>query len=170
MRTMVRLLTVAVALVAITATAAAPASAATSHSVRPAVTCSGNGCNQQDPQASGCAAGATTAGSANIQNGPNNRVQGLVELRWSATCQTNWSRVTVYDNQNLPDFWASVQRQSDGLIEQTHFTFQPTNGGQYWSPMVYAPGCAHAYGQLDYTYGPIGALAHQNLPASCTGY
>jgi hypothetical protein len=168
MRTMIRLLTVAAALVAIAATTAAPAAA--SHPVHPAVTCSKDGCDKQDPQQSGCSTGATTVGSANIQNGPNNRVQGLVELRWSSTCQTNWSRVTVYDNQNLPDFWASVQRQSDGLIEQTHFTFQPTNGGQYWSPMVYAPGCAHAYGQLDYTYGLIGALAHQASPPSCTGY
>lgn len=56
------------------------------------VSCTGEGCNGQDPGASGCSG---RAGSAEIVEITDRRgkVMGWVELRWSELCQTNWARV-----------------------------------------------------------------------------
>lgn len=56
-----------------------------------AASCSGTGCNGQDPIATGCNSDAYTVTSANIKN-LQNQVVGRVDLRWSPTCQTNWAR------------------------------------------------------------------------------
>lgn len=56
------------------------------------VSCAGEGCNGQDPGASGCSGRAGTAETAEITDRHGQAV-GWVELRWSELCQTNWARV-----------------------------------------------------------------------------
>ncbi|NJO81708.1 MAG: DUF2690 domain-containing protein [Blastochloris sp.] len=56
--------------------------------------CSGMGCNGKDPIAMGCANDAYTVTSAEITS--NGSTIGRVDLRWSPSCQTNWSRVVSY--------------------------------------------------------------------------
>jgi hypothetical protein len=69
--------------------------------IRPAVTCSGSACDGQFPEVTGCNAdqvvldhaylGEDVGGTAN----PPVIQHIRVELMWSQTCKTNWSRVTL---------------------------------------------------------------------------
>ncbi|WP_329171335.1 DUF2690 domain-containing protein [Streptomyces sp. NBC_01477] len=49
-----------------------------------------------DPAATGCSGNAITYWSKNLLNPANGAVTGVVELRYSRTCQTNWVRVNNY--------------------------------------------------------------------------
>lgn len=90
-----------------------------------AATCSGTGCNGKDPQSSGCASGATTVATAYFTG-------GYVELRWSATCQTNWARVvSTSGNKYLK---AYIVQQNVGELYASNVYGQST-----YSPMKYAP-------------------------------
>lgn len=53
--------------------------------------CSGAGCYNKDPSTEGCSTGAYTANSA---SGSGGGVSILVELRYSPSCNANWTRVT----------------------------------------------------------------------------
>ncbi len=89
------------------------------------VTCSGNGCNGQNPAATGCEADAYTVQTAVFSN-------SYVELRYSPTCGTNWGRVT---SKVGPANLVIRSQRIDGLT----YTF---SGGKYnyaFSGMVYAP-------------------------------
>ncbi|WP_154697395.1 DUF2690 domain-containing protein [Lentzea guizhouensis] len=55
-----------------------------------AASCSGRGCNGEDPVRAGCSAGATVADTAAMFT------SGTAELRWSPACRTNWVRVVNY--------------------------------------------------------------------------
>ena len=55
-----------------------------------AVSCYGDYCSGKDPQNSGCSADAYTVASAGVLGSGGSSV---VELRWSPTCKTNWTRV-----------------------------------------------------------------------------
>lgn len=75
----------------------------------PTVTCFQNGCNNQNPINTGCSADATTVLSGSVFNGSGQRI-GTIELRWSATCGTNWARVTSSIGSVALD--ANVARES----------------------------------------------------------
>jgi hypothetical protein len=122
------------------------AQAATSAVVHPMVTCSGYGCDDQDPIATGCSAGSYTVTSAPVTLGGTS--YGTVELRWSPTCQTNWSRVTVTAGGSNPSGWwrdADVERQSPYAYDG--FSYNGA-GSPIYGDMLYAPGCAEAYGAI----------------------
>ena len=53
--------------------------------------CSGAGCYDKDPNTEGCSASAYTANSA---SGSGSGVSILVELRYSPSCNSNWTRIT----------------------------------------------------------------------------
>lgn len=99
-----------------------------------AVTCYGDYCSGKDPQTSGCSAGAYTVASKAFQN-------GILEIRWSPTCKTNWARVTVY-----PIGWAVLiptpirlsAIQDTGYTQQVNWDVQ-VGEGTYWTPMIYSP-------------------------------
>ena len=55
-----------------------------------AVLCSGNGCNHQDPYATGCASSMYTVTTAYLNAGA---ITGRVELEYSSICQTNWDQI-----------------------------------------------------------------------------
>ncbi len=87
--------------------------------------CSGTGCSGQDPEKTGCEAGAYTVQTAVFSN-------SYVELRYSPTCKTNWGEVV--SKVGPTDLVIRTQR-IDGLT----YTFA---GGKYnyaFSAMVYAP-------------------------------
>src|SRR5262245_1467970 len=58
-----------------------------------AATCSGNGCNGLDPIATGCATGAYTVASAPMSDPYG--TAATIDLRYSPSCGTNWSRLTM---------------------------------------------------------------------------
>lgn len=129
--------------------------AASKHSFRPLVSCSGNGCNGQDPQGTGC-----SSGGQSVPNGQVNSVfdqDGVLlftlELRWSPTCQTNWARI---NNSNGAQLQATITRTSDGLQYCFPQLCGATSGatGVQWTPMVFAPtvvarACASSLGTVD---------------------
>ena len=92
----------------------------------PQVTCSGEGCDGQNPATAGCGADAYTVQTAVFGN-------SYVELRYSPTCGTNWSR--VFSKVGATFLVARIQRQSDGRT----YTFSGGNFNFAYSAMVYAP-------------------------------
>lgn len=107
--------------------------------------CSGNCLNGSWPDQTGCSSSATTVLSAYIKNGSTNI--GLVELRFSSSCNTNWTRVTSYIGTSL--LAGEIERNSgpDGgyLCYNNPATpgclgsdaFNTTT--QMFTPQVYAP-------------------------------
>jgi len=125
---------------------AVPVAQASAQPLSPHVSCSGYGCDHQDPVATGCSAGSYTVTSAPITLGGTS--YGTVELRWSPTCQTNWSRVTVASGGSNPNRWyryAEVDR-----VSPYAYDWYPYNGtgSPVYGNMLYAPGCAYALGTI----------------------
>ncbi len=132
--------------------ASASAGAATTY-VIPHVTCSGTGCNGQDPYATGCASGAYEITSAGrYLTDPYGDTNGsIIHLFWSPRCQTNWAVVT--QPQSCSDsegtaVWANVQNRTTG--QWVDYVYQAKTAPTYvWGNMVYSPGPAWAYGDID---------------------
>lgn len=124
-----------------------PGAGATS-SVEQAVTCSQNGCNGVDPNTTPCATGAVTIATTSIVRSGTSVVIGQVELRWSQSCGTNWSRVTRTDGAFAEGMIATVTRSGG-----PSFTDSKTGFTTIWSPMVYAPVvCSSAFGLIDESF------------------
>lgn len=99
-----------------------------------AVSCWGNYCSGLDPQATGCANGATTLSSVDLG-------YGSLNLRWSPTCQTEWARLYVYPTRTLGPGYVIAQ-QSTGYYQTgpiyAIFSWSPQSETA-WSPMIYSP-------------------------------
>ncbi|MDG4829613.1 DUF2690 domain-containing protein [Solwaraspora sp. WMMD1047] len=120
-----RLLALAIVLVA-GVLSAGPASAAPSQGAAEGTlaTCSGNSCNYQDPQATGCSAGA-----ANFDEWTYMGYR--VEHRYSPTCRAVWVRAT-YVSGNVASFGAHLEtRLTAGNVRQ-YVTWRGNTG---WSRM-----------------------------------
>ena len=148
-----------VIMAAIAAGCGSPEDEQAAASLRSALTsCSGNGCNGLDPSTTTCQYDATTVRAIDIfRNGTNLKI-GYVELRWSNTCGTNWSRVSRTDGAYAESMTARVRR-ADGLS----YTDPYTGAGPMWSRMVYARGvCAWAWGLVDQSWT---SGSNETLPA-----
>lgn len=90
-----------------------------------AVSCYGDYCSGQDPQASGCAADAKTVFTAYVYGTGG---ASWVDIRWSPTCQTNWARSNVIST-NIK------------AVQDTGYTqpYSSGNGSVVWSKMIYSP-------------------------------
>src|SRR5438477_6662307 len=98
----------------------------TTAQARASATCSGNGCNNKDPDQTGCAVGAYT-----VQTGV--LASAYIQLRYSPTCGTNWARVLSRSNNN--DVYLVLVERADGLAYGSKGLVGPVA----WSNMVYAP-------------------------------
>lgn len=86
------------------------------------------------------------------------RPWGTIELRWSPSCHTNWTRFTA----GYFGVWdVSVERKA--TAHQTHLRVGEVvhidRGGQWYTDMVYAPGPAQ---------GCANDVSSDN--GACTGY
>jgi hypothetical protein len=118
-----------------------------------AVSCSGAGCNGRDPYATGCAYGAYEVTSAGryLRNPYNGTNGSVVHIFWSPRCQTNWAVVTqptaCSDSEGTVVF-ANVENLSTG--QWIDYAYRSTTAPTYvWGNMVYAPGPARAFGEID---------------------
>lgn len=100
-----------------------------------AVSCYGDYCSGKDPQASGCSAGAFTT-----QSWGNNIF--MLEVRWSPNCQTNWTRITMYDTGLIGCTPAGTLK----AVQETGYTQSasidaPCSTPTFtrWTPMIYSP-------------------------------
>src|SRR5215472_7626535 len=75
----------------------------------PRVTCLRNGCNGLDPETTGCARGAITV---TVPGGVVSISNGIIQLRYSPTCGTNWGR--VFSRVGTTLLTVSIRR-NDGL-------------------------------------------------------
>ncbi|QOT19813.1 DUF2690 domain-containing protein [Paenarthrobacter sp. YJN-5] len=113
------------------------AAAATALSTESSPACYGDYCSGMDPVASGCSEGAVTLDS---------HVQGLgggiVELRYSAKCGTNWARWTAYPTGWCMNCGIVGLRavQDTGYTQSIDLTNTEIGDGEsVWSPMIYSP-------------------------------
>jgi hypothetical protein len=95
-----------------------------------AATCSGYSCDGLDPNTTGCSAGANDTASTYLYNA-NGSIVGLLELRYSPSCGTNWTRVTSYIG--IQKLYVRITRESDGKGYADVENYQVM-----WSNMVYA--------------------------------
>jgi hypothetical protein len=106
------------------------------------VTCYGDYCSGQDPKVTHCADDAVTFAAIADDKG-----SGLLDLRWSPTCKTEWARWQQY-----PTGWCVVCAplmiravQDTGYAQVLEFqgddhpTATAEAGGTYWTPMIYSP-------------------------------
>jgi hypothetical protein len=116
-------------LVALALTTGAVAVATPAH----AVTCYGDYCSGQDPEASGCAAGSYTATSYN-------HAEFSLQVRYSPTCKTNWTRIVMYSPG-----WRCTRNGTIQAVQDTGYTqskyVESVCGAGYtrWTPMIYSP-------------------------------
>ncbi len=118
-----------VALLATTLSLSVQGTAAYAHTTRQAsyqVTCSGDGCDNLDPEQTGCANGAYTVTSVATP-------EEVIQMRYSPQCGTNWSRVESKGNNN--DVYLVLIQRIDGVAYGT----KGLTGPVAWSRMVYAP-------------------------------
>lgn len=96
-----------------------------------AVGCYGDYCSGQNPAAMGCDADAVTRATASIPGTGGQQI----ELRWSPTCKTNWTRVPSSWGTNAPNQVQAVQRDTGykqiGVVQ--------SNANYSWTRMIYSP-------------------------------
>lgn len=99
-----------------------------------AVTCYGDYCSGLDPQSSGCAADAYTATSYG-----NNLF--MMEVRYSPTCKTNWTRITMYNSGYKCSPNGTLSSVQDSGYTQSTYIDSVCPGPSFtrWTPMIYSP-------------------------------
>lgn len=98
-----------------------------------AVSCYGDYCSGQDPEATGCAADAYTATVYN-------ETSASLQERYSPTCQTNWTRLVVYAPGTSCVDSGTLWAVQDTGYTQTAYTSVVCGAGQtFWTPMIYSP-------------------------------
>jgi len=100
-----------------------------------AANCYGDYCSGKDPQAAGCASDAFTTVSADAG-------VGMLDVRWSPSCQTNWARITIYPTGAkcvLESYLDAIQEggyTQSKTVPSTCWTYSAVS---YWTPMIYSP-------------------------------
>jgi hypothetical protein len=138
-----------------------------------AVTCSGNGCNNTSPVTTGCSTGAVTKRTAYIVNTqwPYDNL-ARIELRYSPTCKTVWSRVTILSSDGAFDTHTSTTRSNSvpPAIPYTVSDYDPDlwEGDSAYSPQIYQP----ASSSDAYSAKACGSVSNGTVAAGsgCTSY
>ncbi|MFE2753755.1 DUF2690 domain-containing protein [Actinosynnema sp. NPDC059335] len=123
-----------------------------------------------NPQTTGCAADAVTIASRDIKS--PQAVHGLMEVRYSPTCGTNWVRATVYVTQPTGTVVKGIRRPSSqpdghggwlGFYEQRES--DPAVGATF-GMQVYAPGstCVFAMAEIRDSTGQVVASTGTSVP------
>lgn len=111
------------------------------------VGCYGDWCSGRDPQSTGCSADGQTVASTTVTyteltpgvDPPSREIEvGWLDLRWSPTCKTNWSRLTLYGSAPFSEV---VVTQDTGYTQSYRTTgWTGRSGvGTYWTNMIYSP-------------------------------
>ncbi len=153
---------------------ALPQGDASAHSMRPLSACSSSpspaNCNGQDPQTTGCSSGATTVMNGYVIDNFDHTTKLLfIELRWSPTCLTNWTRIS-----NLVDV-PSGGSEGGEVWNCNHqdwdYSFGVNGplpkGSTEWTPMVYAntdPAASYGVGVSGTQQGQFWLRQASNCP------
>lgn len=101
----------------------------------PAVGCTKEACNGQDPGTSGCSARSSTVEKVDARNAAG-QVVGWIDLRWSELCQTNWARAQNTTEQQDVPLRVYLRGEDGRVLGPTVFSGQ-TKG--IYGNMWYAP-------------------------------
>lgn len=122
---------------------------AAQHFLQPEVTCSGSGCDGKLPDVSGCAGNsyAVSGGFAYISfyaaaGSPHIQETAQIQLFYSRTCSTNWSRLTITGVRGNITYVPGVERNSDNrayLTSDEVLAAEAAGATVLDSYMVYAP-------------------------------
>lgn len=107
------------------------------------VTCWGDWCSGQDPHATHCDADAVTIASVtatagNTQLSDDTNRKGTLEVRYSPTCKTKWSRLSLTRDA---DYAELVIHQDDQYTQSKFLKFFLTTyakTGVFYTPMIYS--------------------------------
>jgi hypothetical protein len=126
---------------------------ATAMSAQPALaaSCSGTGCNGQDPGATGCADSNTTNArtlTVHYYASANFWADMTVYLRWSPTCGTNWAKAVVTSSN--PSNWGyqmavELKDQYYNYVDGTYTGLANTRaiyGDMHYAPTTPMRACA----------------------------
>lgn len=112
--------------------------------------CYGDWCSGKDPAATGCAKDASTVAYVHVhyQTTANlfrqNEYAGLLELRWSPSCQTNWARFSPQD---------SFEYKAGAVQPMTGYDSGWTEASPWeteWSKQIYSPReCVYALVEIE---------------------
>lgn len=101
-----------------------------------AVTCYGDYCSGKDPAATGCDSGAVTTKVYNTSI-------ASLQVRWSPTCKTNWTRLIIYPTGKrcvTMGTIKSIQQGTSYTTTKRHPDVCNTYSERsYWTPMIYSP-------------------------------
>jgi hypothetical protein len=114
--------------------------------------CYGDYCSGKDPSTTGtnnnpCQNGARTVAWENldvwrVHAGTDNgywATVGVLELRWSDRCQTNWARLELKEATSLDRLHVIQSTNYRQSHKTSGWTSQTTTPGIFWTPMIYSP-------------------------------
>jgi hypothetical protein len=108
-----------------------------------------------DPAASGCSSDAYTLASTLVNRTVDGSLVGTVELRWSPSCQTGWSRFSP-----VGGVWGVIlanvvaDRPSDSTTTSSWSTRWSTDWPLYGPQLNGSANCVHARANIDFD-GPL---------------
>jgi hypothetical protein len=107
--------------------------------IAPAYATSGTGYDGTDPASTGCANGSTLIYSQDLHINGNGAKVGVMEVRYSPTCGTNWVRV---QNLGTTDAVSKkyILREAQGSLPRFEQGIPDTYVGWSYGNQVYAPG------------------------------
>ncbi len=131
-----------------------------------AVTCSGYGCDNTSPVSTGCSSSATTKRTTNMYNNqwPYNLVS-KVELRYSSTCHTVWSRVVLLSDEGATDVYTDVTRRitNPDTGAKTYKTASDVDYNLWYPASAYSPQLYLSTGANGHAGKALGNVTNQTV-------
>lgn len=114
-----------------------------------AASCYGSGCEGQNPYSTGCAQDSYGVGAAYIQSAWDPSKTGIVYVKWSPSCQTNWGELLLTSTTGYP--WMHVDTAigpwGDQILSYMNGKLAGVPGNLIYTAMLYAPStCVSATG------------------------
>lgn len=96
-------------------------------------------CDGKDPENTHCADDGTTVNGGGAGTGiwENGREIAILDMRWSPTCQSNWTRMRVFTSATY--VWAELENNHDANGSSLGINCGPQNSGAVcYTPLYYA--------------------------------
>jgi hypothetical protein len=129
-----------------------------------AATCSGTGCDAKDPYTTGCAGSgasyyvAETTPLISVATGVASNSYGYIQLWWSNTCHTNWTRMVVNVSGAASGYEDVVLDNPNSAGVSYYDNHFGGAKGAYLTAQIYAPGIPAA--SDGYLYSSSGSILY----------
>lgn len=119
-----------------------------------------------DPAATGCSTGAVTIASYPIKRDDNGTTVGTMNVRYSATCGTNWLQVNSLDASSWSNKYLFRHGDSQTYWSDADFTSDYGAGWSY-GMQLNAPGCITVWATLSTQPDNVGRYAGSGTHYIC---